>query len=120
MFNRILIALGIRKKVVPDTHVVDKRYPQMKNGSTYGKLGATSPLYPTSRTQVPPKAPPIYPVRHTEPGASIVHIDISGRTSEVVIEDFQAKGGEFGGAGASGSWDSPSTSSSDTSNSGSE
>lgn len=132
LINKILIALGIRKKVVPDTltpeekQVVDKWLADIKRRASYGKLGATSPLYPTSRTQVPPKSPPPYPVRHPVKPSDDIATQPFYNTPLSVIHDsppcevFAGKGGEFSGAGASGSWDSPSSSSSDTSSSSSD
>ena len=142
MFNRILIALGIRKKPVPDTQVVDKWYPHMKSGSTYGKVGPQSAMYVGGTrngqippapmpSQLPPKAPPPSKAFMSRNEARVkfgpdIETDPFYNTPLSVIHDsppcevFAGKGGEFSGAGASGSWDSPSSCSSDTSSSSSD
>lgn len=145
MFNRILIALGIRKKVVPDTparHTTDKLdFPESEiteayasgrlpkhvvhvNRSTPGTVSSAQSVYPR-----PPKEPPPFRKR-LDPQPSKPSDDIATQpfynTPLSVIHDsppcevFAGKGGEFSGAGASRSWDSPSTSSSDTSSSSSD
>ena len=150
MFNKILIALGIRKKVGPDTQVRRSTdnldFPESEITEAYasGKLpkrtahtfvgkghlyvgGKQMPPAPMP-TQRPPKAPPPSKTVFYDPGiASSVQEEGQRIIRTMPVELFssdtdgiQAKGGEFSGAGASGSWDSPSSSSSDTSSSSSD
>ena len=78
----------------PTNQVVDPTAPLMYNpisGGVFQPSGIVSSMYQF----------PVEPSRHEE-------------------DSIQAKGGEFSGAGASGSWDSPSSCSSDTSSSSSD
>ena len=133
MFNRILIAFGIRKKVVPDTPArrstdkVDFNESEITEAYASGKL----PKRTSRFASTPPKAPPQRFASQPESRWQLEYPTIFDPATREIFqptgitpsmypfpdEVFQAKGGEFSGAGASGSWDSPSTSSSDTSSS---
>lgn len=146
MINRILIALGIRKKPEKVESEITEAYAtgKLPKRTTYvgkGKLylGGKGGMHVDdgygnfgsmrlTATLVPPKAPIPFRKR-LDPQPSVQSNDIATQlfyaTQLSVTHDsppcepFSGKGGEFGGAGASGSWDSSCSSSSDSGSTGS-
>lgn len=130
MFNKLLIALGLRKKPVPKEIVLPTRASMLLPKAVKvaravppRPVTASKPYVAPATVVAPRKPEPDTTVEDLATAAllySMLNSSSSSSRSDPEPEPFRGGGGESGGGGASGSWDSSSNNSSSSSSSSSD